>query len=76
MRARIADGAIPPDTPLTADLAAEFHIGTRTVSNALRPLVEEGLLKARRGFGTTLAPPATACAGPATPLQTEAVDRP
>lgn len=54
VRARITAGDYPPGSrlPSTNTLSQEFGVATRTVRKALAPLVEEGLIEVRPGWGT------------------------
>jgi len=56
--ARIESGEYPPGSklPTTQQLAAEFEISARTVTDALAILRERGLLIGVRGRGVFVAP--------------------
>jgi GntR family transcriptional regulator len=56
---RIKDGTYPPEMPLPAEprLAAEFGAARETVRQAIRLLVDRGLVEVVRGKGTFVKPP-------------------
>ncbi|MFE8910907.1 GntR family transcriptional regulator [Streptomyces globisporus] len=56
VRERIADGTFKPGTPLVPVLAREFEVDASTVTSALRPLAEEGLVVTKIGSGTYVSP--------------------
>ncbi|MGW0673452.1 GntR family transcriptional regulator [Streptomyces sp. NPDC002746] len=64
VRARIADGTFQPDVPLVPMLAKEFQVARPTVTCALSPLIDEGLLVVRQGVGTYVPHPQTPGHGP------------
>ncbi|MFJ5850532.1 GntR family transcriptional regulator [Streptomyces sp. NPDC092903] len=64
VRARIADGTFQPDVPLVPMLAKEFQVARSTVTCALSPLIDEGLLVVRHGLGTYVQHPQTPGHGP------------
>ncbi|SBU96443.1 Transcriptional regulators [Streptomyces sp. MnatMP-M77] len=55
VRERIADGTFKPGTPLVPLLVKEFEVHRCTVTTALRPLADEGLL-VKTGSGTYVSP--------------------
>lgn len=57
LRGEIADGRRPPGIrlPTEAQLAARFGVNRHTVRRALAALVEEGLVRTRRGAGAFVA---------------------
>jgi DNA-binding GntR family transcriptional regulator len=58
MRERIASGryAAGQRVPSTNTLSQEFGVATRTIRKALAPLVSEGLLVTKPGWGTFVRP--------------------
>jgi GntR family transcriptional regulator / MocR family aminotransferase len=69
VRAAVLDGRLPPGAPLPATrlLARDLGLARGVVVEAYQRLTDEGLLTARRGAGTVVAPPAAALAPPAGP---------
>lgn len=59
VRARITSGQYAPGArlPSTTTLAQEFGVATRTVRKGLAPLLAEGLIDTRPGWGTFAAKP-------------------
>jgi GntR family transcriptional regulator len=59
LRAQIASGRYRPGDMLPPEtvLAAEFNLSRATVRQGIATLVQEGLLRRRRGVGTTVARP-------------------
>jgi GntR family transcriptional regulator of abcA and norABC len=57
VRGRITSGEYPPGTrtPSTTTLAQEFGVAPRTVRKALAPLIADGLIETRPGWGTFVA---------------------
>jgi DNA-binding GntR family transcriptional regulator len=58
IRRQIADGTLPPGAalPSTTQLCQQYHIGHDTVRMAMRELLNEGLIVARRGDARYVAP--------------------
>ncbi|RSN13011.1 GntR family transcriptional regulator [Nonomuraea sp. WAC 01424] len=58
LKARIADGTYPVDTPLPSEheLVKEFGVARGTARKVLTKLKEEGFAYAERGMGTFVAP--------------------
>jgi DNA-binding GntR family transcriptional regulator len=54
LRARIAEGLHPPGTqlPTESDICAEFEVSRHTAREALRRLVDAGLIQRRQGSGS------------------------
>ena len=81
LKTRIAEGLYPQNAflPPVRVLAEEFGAGTKTVSEALGILMEEGLTEQTRGRGTRVLPPQDRLSHSlvgviyATPLQPQAV---
>lgn len=61
LEAAINEGQLPPGAPLPPEreIAAITKLSRVTVRNAVRPLVEEGLIVQRRGSGSVVAPAVT-----------------
>lgn len=59
MRERIASGRYVPGqrVPSTTSLSQEFQVASRTIRKALAPLVSEGLIETKPGWGTFVAGP-------------------
>jgi GntR family transcriptional regulator len=57
VRARIVSGEYPAGSrvPSNTTLSQEFGVANRTVRKALLPLVEEGLIETKPGWGTFVA---------------------
>ncbi|MEU8380646.1 GntR family transcriptional regulator [Streptosporangium sp. NPDC048865] len=60
LKARIADGTYPVDTPLPSEhlLVQEFGVARGTARKILTRLREHGIAYSVRGLGTFVAPPA------------------
>lgn len=59
LKARIADGTYPVDTPLPSEheLVQEFGVARGTARKVLTKLKEEGVAYSERGLGTFVAAP-------------------
>ncbi|MFE1190011.1 GntR family transcriptional regulator [[Kitasatospora] papulosa] len=56
VRDRILDGTYEPGRTIISEVAKEFGASFRSVYKALAPLKDEGLIVARHGVGTMVAP--------------------
>ncbi len=73
VRAAVLDGRLPPGAPLpaTRTLARDLGLARGVVVGAYQRLVDEGLVTARHGAGTVVAPRAAVLAGEARPARPE-----
>ena len=69
VRAAVLDGRLPPGAPLpaTRTLARDLGLARGVVVGAYQRLVDEGLVTARHGAGTVVAPRAAVLAGDGAP---------